>query len=274
MAYSNFKPEIWAATIERTLRQKTILTDFCNTKVDGQPTYGSVVNILGAGVPSVRKYDPDAGLTTIDKPEGNVVRLLIDQANEFNFMVGDIDKAQTTPDLMPALLDEAAGELAMHRDVYIAELARNAANISESMAIATAAEAKKAIDTGLRRLRENNVTPDKNVRIELSYWMYQLFRDYLVDAKTANDALLKNGTIGMYDGCAVAYSNNIAKTEDGTDYLCMIRTDKAIALAAQVEKVEPYRPEKFFADAVKGLDVFGAKIARENEIYVVKCHEA
>ncbi len=272
MAYKNFKATIWAETIERTLRQKTILTDFCNTNISGQPKYGNVVNILGAGVPSVRKYDPDVGLQTIDKPTGVVTPLLIDQANEFNFMVDNIDRAQATPDLMPALMDEASGELAMYRDKYIASLAGTATNISESLAITTTAEAKKAIDAGIRRLRENNVTPDKNVRIEMPYWMYQLFRDYMVEAKTANDALLKNGTIGMYDGCAVAYSNNIYN--DGTDDLIMIRTDKAIALAGQIDKVQPYNPEKFFADAVKGLDVFGAKIVRQNEIYVVKVHEA
>lgn len=270
MSYTNFKPTIWTATIERTLRQKTILTDFCNTSIKGQPSYGNTVNILGAGVPSVRKYDPTKGLETLDQPMGTVTTLLIDQANEFNFMVDDIDDAQTTPDLMPALLDEAAGELAMERDKYIAGLAATAENASASTSVTTAAAAKKLIDAGLRKLRENNVGPEKNIRIELSYWMYQLFRDYLVEAKTANDALLKNGTIGMYDGCAVAYSNNIHN--DGTDDLCMIRTDKAIALAAQICKTEAYRPPQFFGDAVKGLDVFGAKIVRQNEIYVVKAH--
>ena len=270
MSYANFKPTIWMATIERTLRQKTILSDFCNTNFKGTPSYGNSVNILGAGVPSVRQYDPVTGLSTPDLVEGTIVNLPIDQANEFNFMVDDIDDAQTTPDLMPSLLDEAAGEIAKARDVYIAELALNAENSSDSTAITTAAQIKKAIDAGLRKLRENNVGPEKNVRIELTYWAYQLFRDYLVEAKTANDALLKNGTIGMYDGCAVAYSNNLHN--DGTDDYMMIRTDKAIGLAAQINKIEPYRPEKFFADAVKGLDVFGAKIIRQNEIYVVKAH--
>lgn len=270
MAFENFKPTIWTAAIERTLRQKTILTDFCNTNCEGQPSYGNTVNILGAGVPSVRKYDPAKGLEVIDQPTGTVVPLPIDQANEFNFMVNDIDKAQTNPKLMPALLDEAAGELAKERDVYIASLAATANNASASTAVTTAAQIKKLIDAGLRKLRENNVGPEKNVRIELTYWAYQLFCDYLVEAKTANDALLKNGTIGMYDGCAVAYSNNIHN--DGTDDFMMIRTDKAIALAAQISKIEPYRPEKFFSDAVKGLDVFGAKIVRQNEIYVIKAH--
>lgn len=270
MSYANFKPNIWTAHVERTLRQKTILTDFCNTNFVGQPSYGNVVNFLSAGVPTVGKYDQGAGLSDPQKVEGTVIPLQITEQNFFNFLVDDIDKAQTTPDLMASIMDEAAGELAKYRDVYIAGLAATADNISESTAITTTAQIKKAIDAGLRKLRENNVGPDKNVRIELPYWAYQLFKDHLVEAKTANDALLKNGTIGMYDGCAVAYSNNIHN--DGTDDYCMIRTDKAIALAAQITKTEAYRPDKFFADAVRGLDVFGAKIVRQNEIYVVKAH--
>ena len=271
MSYANFKPEIWSATVERTLKQKAILTEFCNNKIKGEPAYGSMVHVLGAGVPSIRKYDPAKGLQTIDQPEGTVTTILIDQANEFNFMVDDIDQAQTTPDLMPALMEEAAGGLARERDCYVASLAASAKNISAATVVSDTATAKKLIDAGLRALRKNSVTSDKNVRIELSYWMYQFFRDYLVDAKTANDALLKNGTIGMYDGCAVAYSNNIHN--DGEYDYCMIRTDKAIGLAAQIEKTEPYRPQNYFSDAVKGLDVFGAKIIRENELYVLKVQE-
>lgn len=271
MSYANFKPTIWTAHIERTLRQKTILTDFCNTNFSGQPSYGNTVNFLGAGVPDVGKYDQEAGLTDPQKVQGTVIPLQITESNFFNFLVDDIDKVQTTPDLMASIMDEAAGELAKYRDVFIAGLAATAENISESTAATTAGAIKKAIDKGLRKLRENNVGPDKNVRIELPYWAYQLFKDELVEAKTSNDALLKNGTIGMYDGCAVAYSNNIHN--DGTDDYIMIRTDKAIALAAQITKTEAYRPDKFFADAVRGLDVFGAKIVRQNEIYVIKAHD-
>ncbi len=270
MSYANFKPNIWTAHIERTLRQKTILTDFCNTNFTGQPSYGNVVNFLNAGVPEVGKYDQKTGLGDPQVVEGTVVPLQITEQYYFNFLVDDIDKRQTTPNLMASIMDEAAGELAMHRDQYIGGLAASAENFSESTAITTANQLKKLIDSGLRKLRENNVGPDKNVRIELAYWAYQLFKDYLVEAKTANDSLLKNGTIGMYDGCAVAYSNNIKN--DGTDDLMMIRTDKAIALAAQLTKTEAYRPDKFFADAVRGLDVFGAKIVRQNEIYVIKAH--
>jgi hypothetical protein len=47
----------------------------------------------------------------------------------------------------------------------------------------------------------------------------------------------------------------------------MIRTEKAIAFASQIQNVEAYRPEGLFSDAVKGLHVFGAKVVRPKELY-------
>ena len=54
----------------------------------------------------------------------------------------------------------------------------------------------------------------------------------------------------------------------------MLRTDRAIAAAKQIDKVEPYRPEKRFAEAVKGLMVYGTKTVRPKELGVIKAHEA
>jgi hypothetical protein len=53
----------------------------------------------------------------------------------------------------------------------------------------------------------------------------------------------------------------------------MIRTNRAIAFAQQIDKVEAFRPETLFSDAVKGLSVFGAKVVRPNELYVIKAHK-
>ena len=62
---------------------------------------------------------------------------------------------------------------------------------------------------------------------------------------------------------------NCLPTGNGAHYN-ILRTDKAIAFAEQIDKVEHYRPEDAFTDAVKGLYVFGAKIIRPKEIYVMK----
>ena len=50
----------------------------------------------------------------------------------------------------------------------------------------------------------------------------------------------------------------------------MLRTKKALAVANAIDKVERARKEKGFADIVKGLHVYGAKLVRPKELYVIK----
>ncbi len=50
----------------------------------------------------------------------------------------------------------------------------------------------------------------------------------------------------------------------------LIGTKKSVAFASQIEKVVPYEPHGLFADALKGLDVYGAKIVRPKELYCIR----
>mgnify|MGYP007130688661 CR=1 FL=1 len=45
---------------------------------------------------------------------------------------------------------------------------------------------------------------------------------------------------------------------------------KAIAFAGQINEVEAMRSEQHFADLVRGLDTFGAKVIDEARIQVIK----
>ena len=195
----------------------------------------------------------------------------IDQAKFFNFMIDDIDKAQAVDGLMEALLKNTTRAMASERDKYVAEQAKNAGALSNTTEIKTAAAAKTAIDTAILALRENDVEVDNEVVIELPYFMFNLFRDKLVELKTNNDDLIKKGIVGMYDNCFVRTSNNLYS--DGTDTYAMIRTKDAIAFAGGIDKTEPYRPEGLFSDALKGLNTFGAKVIRPKEIYTMKVHK-
>jgi len=110
-----------------------------------------------------------------------------------------------------------------------------------------------------------------NVTITVSPFFYQLFRDALTDLKTNNDELIAKGVVGMYDCARVILSNNLYN--DGTDDYMMVRTNKAIAFASAIDETEAYRPEKFFSDAVKGLNVYGGKLVRPKELVVIKAHK-
>ena len=72
-------------------------------------------------------------------------------------------------------------------------------------------------------------------------------------------------------GCRIYVSNNIA-TATSSNVLyhkCLARTKRAIAFAEQLSEINAYRPEKRFADAVKGLHLYGAKAVYPNEMVLL-----
>jgi len=82
---------------------------------------------------------------------------------------------------------------------------------------------------------------------------------------------LLNGEVGQAAGFTVKMSNNVP-TLGGTladSYRFYAGTNDALAFAYDVEKIETYRPENRFADAVKGLFVYGAKVIRPVCVYKV-----
>jgi hypothetical protein len=109
-------------------------------------------------------------------------------------------------------------------------------------------------------LRERNFAEDGV--IEITPAVYNLFKNHLITTSTNNPEYIKKGIVGMYDGFEVIMSNNLKS-------LGCVRGKKAVAFAGQLEKVEACRAEKRFADIVKGLDVYGAKVIDEDRIQVL-----
>ena len=149
MAYANFKQTFWSKHIQHELEKRAILSDWCNKEFTGEAKYGNKVKILGVGRPSIGNY---AG-TTIGDPEDvadSSVFLDIDKAKYFNFGVDDVDKAQSTPGLMEALMEEATIAMSLEIDSDVAECgALGAGAFSNSLQINSAATAKTAVDADI-----------------------------------------------------------------------------------------------------------------------------
>ncbi len=271
MAYSNFKPTVWSKFIQTELEKKCRLVEDCWTQFEGEAKQGARVKILGVTAPEIFDYVAGEGIPAPTTIEGTSVQLDIDQAKAFNFMIDDIDRAQSVDGLMETLIKEVTAKMAKTRDSFIANLARSAENISASTSVTTPEMAKKMVDDALLILREHDVDIEDEVTITVSPFFYQLFRDALTEIKTNNDELIKKGVVGMYDNCKVKLSNNLYN--DGTDDYMLVRTKRAIAFVGSIDETEAYRPENHFADAVKGLNVYGGKIVRQNELYVIKAHK-
>ena len=256
MAVTNFIQTIWSKKILDALELECKLVDNCLREYEGDCKYAQSVKILGVGEPTIGDYTgADISIEAMSD-EGQI--LTIDQAKYFAFYVDDVDKAQSVPGLPEEYQRKAVHGLAVARDSYVAGLIAAATN--KTTVSMTAEGVKEGIDNAIVELRERNFAEDGV--IEITPAVYNLFKNHLITTSTNNPEYIKKGIVGMYDGFEVIMSNNL-KTAG------CVRGKKAVAFAGQLEKVEACRAEKRFADIVKGLDVYGAKVIDQDRIQVL-----
>ena len=268
MAISNFIPTVWSENLYRALDKQYIAVANCNREFEGDICeQGSVVKICGLGNVSVSSYTKNTNMSAPETLSDSVRDLVIDQAKYFNFQIDDVDRVQATPRLMDLAMKNAADALANDADAYVFGLYEQAGN----KMTASGATKENIIDTLISartKLHTQNVSDPNDIIIEVSPEVADLILKSKINLATDNTAALETGCIGRVAGCKVYVSNNIAKTDsDGAPvYQCFVRTKRAIAFAEQLSEIDAYRPELRFADAVKGLHLYGAKVVYPNEM--------
>ena len=268
---SNFQQTIWSKSILRSLQKITSLRNHCNFQYEKDSKNAKEVKILSVNRPTIRTYVPGTAITRESATDSSQL-LQLNQYRYFNFEVEDIVKAQSVPGLMEALTDEAGIGLAEEGDKYVAEVVKTGVTdgeitASESITL-TKENAMSSVEDGFATLYANDCKPSYTFYLELAPKVFTTYRQSLTELSTNNPEILKKGAVGKINNAFVCIENLLPS--DDTDNYNILRTDKAIAFAEQIDKVEHYRPEDAFTDAVKGLYVFGAKLIRPKEIYVMK----
>ena len=268
----HFQRTVWSASILRSLDTITSLRKHCNFEYEKDTKNAREVKILGVTRPTIRTYVKGTPLVR-ESAEDTSQNLVLDQFRYFNFEVEDIDKAQSQPGLMEALTDEASKGLALEGDKYVAEVVKTAADageisVSASVITLTNSNAMASVEEGFATLYEHNCSVHDTFYLEVAPRVFTTYRQQLTELSTNNPEILKKGAVGKINNAFVCIENCLAEAEGA--YYNILRTEKAVAFAEQIESVEAYRPEDAFTDAVKGLYVFGAKIVRPEEIYVMK----
>lgn len=280
MAYENFIPTVWNEAIQRELEGSYVFVEDCNRQYEGDvKKQGDSVRILGVGKPTIKKLARTAASGDIDSPEeleDSSVTMYIRQISYFNYMVGDVDRAQAVGGLMDTLSKETSEALADEVDAYVAGFATDEAvdALYESPVKVTSGDSGTGeknvldvLDEAIQKLYENDVKNSTEVIVTVSPRFYTLFKRAYIARETDNSEFLKNGRVAKYGNVTVKMSNNVKKTDDGATDNIMIRTKRAIAFAQPLTHTEAYRPEKKFADAVKGFILYDAQIVRPREIF-------
>lgn len=280
MAVTTFIPELWSARLLYALEKAHVATNLVNRNYEGEiSNHGDTVHINTIGAITVKSYTKN---TDIDAPETLTTTdqtLVIDQAKYFNFQVDDVDKVQAAGELVDTAMGRAAYALADVSDAYLlGVIAAGAAagNTIGSTAAPVALTASNVYENIVKlktKLDKANVpNTGRTIVVPPDVHSLLLLDDrFAKSTATAGQEALINGLVGRIAGFDVYMSNNV-KTGTGTDtgktpyFEITAQITDATTYAEQIIKTEAYRMESRFADAVKGLHVYGAKVTDGTKI--------
>lgn len=286
MALTNFIPEIWSARLLQNLHKSLVYGQpgIVNRDYEGEiREAGDTVRINAIGPVTVGNYTRNSDLGTPEVLTDAQAVLTITQAKTFHFQVDDLDKVQQKPQVMDEAMREAAYALADTLDQYIAAMYTEA---STSNLIGTTASPKTDILSGgtnksydylvdLSVLLDEANIPSAGRWVVVPPW-YQgvLLKDsrFVNTGSAQAESRLANAVIGQAAGFTVIKSNNVPNTA-AAKYRIVAGHNMAWTMAMQLAKIEAYRPEKRFADAVKGLQLYGAKVIRPQALAVLTCNK-
>lgn len=271
MAISSFIPTVWSETLLSELNTQYIGVRNCNREFEGDiKDKGSVVKIGSIGDINVFNYAKDTDMQAPQTLSDSAISLTINQAKAFNFQIDDIDRAQAQPKIMKAALRKAANALADVADKYIYGLYGDANEENFIFAAnSTPTGIIEAIALVRQKMIENGVTDSSDLVLEVTPMVAAIILQAKLNFATDNTAILENGYIGKLFGFDIYTSHNVCVDASGI-HKCFARTRRAIAFAEQLNEVEAYRPESRFADAIKGLHLYGARVVYPKEFFVLE----
>jgi N4-gp56 family major capsid protein len=273
MTINRFKPEIWSASLLVALRQNLIYTAFINRDYEGEISEaGDTVRITSIGRPTINTYVPNSTVITPEQVNDSQRTLVVDQSKYFAFAVDDVDARQAKGNVIPQAMDEAAFAAANVIDQYISSFYTTIQTANQLGAITvnssttpTDAYDKVLVPLKIRLDKANVASQGRSVAIspDLHGCLLRDNRFIKVNESGTSDGL-RNGIVGRAAGFDILLSNQTPTT--GSDSVVIAGNDRAITFADQISKVEAYRPQSSFSDAVKGLFLYGAKTVRNDSL--------
>ena len=271
MAITNFQPTIWSAMVLESLKKNLVFGARANRNYEGDVRFGNADKINSVGAVAVRNY---AGSTTTDALSDATQTLLINQQKYFSFNVDDINRVQSNADFANAAMMEAGYALADSVDQYIAGLHADAGITANLGTDISPIEVDSTNVLGMLRLMYQKMTeanvPTSGRWVVIPPWFETKVKIAAQKIMTQNDMVVTSGYIGTIEGFDLYVSNNVKNTA-GALYKVMAGYSGSITLAQQIDKTEALRDPDAFADIVRGLLVFGAKVVRANSLACLTC---
>ena len=270
MTINNYTPNLWAGRALANLNDSHNYANALNRDYEGEfRQMGDRLRIQSIGRVTIRSYTKNSTITAPETLQDSEQILIIDQADYFNFAVDDVDKVQNKISVMDSAMKDAAWGLADDVDDFLgALLVAGVASTSKLTALSTvgsgvndddAYEALVDLDV---QLTEQNVPESERFVVVPPWFEGELRKDnrFVSFGTSANVAQLRGKAVGTASGFSVWVSNNVPVTSSA--YTLVAGYKGAATYAEQIVKTVAYQPPDRFADAIKGLHIYGATVTR------------
>lgn len=294
-----FIPEIWSGKMIEKFYDATVLAAISNTDYEGEiKKHGDKVKIRTMPTAVIGDYTRGSPIT-YSKPDGTVVELEINKGKYYAAEVDDVSAHQQDIKILDKWAEDASEQMKIAIDtdvlstVYAQAAAANkgatAGRLSGNINLGAAGAAIALTKTNILDflvdlgtvLDEQNI-PEQGRYVVLPAWAIALIKKSdLKDASLAGDttSILRNGRVGMIDRFTL-YLSNLLPRAAGTGgqtaqtcYHILAGHSKALTFASQMTEMETLRSQDYFADLMRGLQVYGYKVIDSTAIvdgYVYK----
>lgn len=281
MALQNFITTVLAANVMQSLRKAHVFASVANQEYNGVlRNLGDKVKVNQISDITINSYSKDANITIQDLDDA-ALELIADQSKYFAFKSNDVEAVQSKASVMQSSADQAAYGLADAVDTYFAGLYASAGLTSYSTGTTPWDVTSANVEDVLLDVKEKMARVPKQGRfIICPEWFHNKLILAGLTTKQDNNAIFTNGLVDRVMGFDILVSENVSanntSTWDQTRIIAGVR-GQSLSFAEAIAKVEAFRPENRFEDAVKGLYVFGGKVMRPDmtcAIYADKTAEA
>ena len=265
-----FIPEVYSKKLQAKFYASSVLPQIANSDWEGEISgQGDKVHIRS--VPTVTINDYTGSVTYADVTSTDT-ELLIDQAKYFAFNADDILVKQGDIDLVNKASQDASEQMKISVDTTVlgAIYSGLSAGVDDTGAVASSSTMLGYVLDAGQVLDEANVPESGRYIVLAPKHINMLKQSDLKSVNITGDGTspLRNGNVGTIDRFTVYSSNNLPTVSGQKMSYAGVRD--GLAFASQITQVETVRREATFGDGVRGLNVFGYKVVKEDAICLLK----
>ncbi len=288
-----FIPTLWSGKLIEKFYDATVLAAISNTDYEGEiANYGDQVVIRSK--PDITVLDYKAGIDLVyERPSRVTQSLIIDQGKYWGTELDDVMEIQADIDMLSMWADDASEQIKIVIDTDVLAFmldkptaitnrgliaGRKSGNIDlgetgDAVAVSKTTVTDLIVDAGTV-LDEQNI-PEGGRFMVIPAWMAgRIKKSELRDASLSGDgtSILRNGRLGMIDRFTL-YMSNLLPDENTVgsplaagEFGIYFGTTTALTFASQVTKVETLRSERTFANLMRGLQIYGREVVKEEAL--------